>query len=322
MWSRIGLHASHELYPPSQLLRFIRYAAKVGFRAASCSDHFHPWSEQQAQSGFAWSWLGSALEATTLPFGVVCAPGQRYHPAIIAQAVSTLLEMYPGRFWIAVGSGEALNESITGEPWPAKPQRNERLRECVDIMRALWRGDTVTRRGLVKVQNATLYTRPAEPPLVIGAAMSPETAGWMGSWADGLITAGSKHDDVRKIIEAFCEAGGDGKPILLQAAVSYGANDRDAERAAYRHWRHSALELSQLADLPSPRAFDVASAYATPEDVASGLRCSADIKRHIEWIQGDFELGLTSVYVHNVGGNMEQFIDVFSEHILPVFQTS
>lgn len=251
MWLKIGFHASHELYPPGQLLQIVRYAAQAGFRAGSCSDHFHPWSEQQAQSGFAWSWLGSALEATTLPFGVVCAPGQRYHPAIIAQAVGTLLEMYPGRFWIAVGSGEALNESFTGEPWPAKPQRNERLRECVDIMRALWRGETVARCGLVKVQDATLYTRPTEPPLVIGAAKSPDTARWLGSWADGLITTGSKHDDIRRIVEAFREGGGDGKPTLLQAAVSYAANDRDAALAAYHNWHHAALELPQLADLPN-----------------------------------------------------------------------
>ena len=314
---RIGFHASHELYRPSHLLKLLRQAEQAGFGLASCSDHFHPWSERQGQSGFAWSWLGSALEANSLPLGVVCAPGQRYHPAVIAQAVATLLEMYPGRFWIAVGSGEALNESITGEAWPAKAQRNARLKECVDIMRALWRGETVTHQGLVNVREATLYTRPAEPPLVIGAAMTPETARWLATWADGLITAGADHASLAKTVEAFREGGGHAKPMFLQAAVSYGATDEEARLSAHRHWRHSALDLQQLADLPHPRAFDDASASATPEAVGERLRHSADLKRHLEWLRGDFELGFSAVYLHYVGGDIERFIDVFSEQVLP-----
>jgi coenzyme F420-dependent glucose-6-phosphate dehydrogenase len=122
-----GFHCSHEQHAPSALLRHARLAATAGFGAAMCSDHFHPWSERQGQSGFAWSWLGAALASTPLSFGTVCAPGQRYHPAVVAQAAATLAEMFPRRFWLAVGSGEALNESITGEPYPPKPQRNERL---------------------------------------------------------------------------------------------------------------------------------------------------------------------------------------------------
>jgi coenzyme F420-dependent glucose-6-phosphate dehydrogenase len=113
-----------------------------------CSDHFHPWNDDQGQSGFAWSWLGSALQATTLTMGTVCAPGQRYHPAVIAQAAATLAEMHPDRFWVALGSGQALNEHITGDRWPTKPERNERLLESAEIMRALWRGETVTHRDM------------------------------------------------------------------------------------------------------------------------------------------------------------------------------
>ena len=153
-----------------------------------CSDHFAPWSTRQGESGFAWSWLGAALQATSLSFGVVSAPGQRYHPAIIAQAAATLAQMYPGRFWMALGSGEALNEHITGERWPEKPVRNARLRECVDVMRALFAGETVTHRGLVRVDRARLWTLPETPPPLIGAAVSAATAAWVGGWADGLVT--------------------------------------------------------------------------------------------------------------------------------------
>jgi coenzyme F420-dependent glucose-6-phosphate dehydrogenase len=117
----VGYHASHEQHAPSRLRSHLVVAEQAGFTAGMCSDHFHPWSEQQGQSGFAWSWLGAALEATQLAMGVVNAPGQRYHPAIIAQAAAPLAEMYPERFWLAVGSGQDLNEHITGRLGPARP---------------------------------------------------------------------------------------------------------------------------------------------------------------------------------------------------------
>ncbi|HEX6419188.1 MAG TPA: LLM class flavin-dependent oxidoreductase, partial [Acidimicrobiales bacterium] len=123
----IGYHASHEQHPPSRLVADARHAEAAGFGAISSSDHFSPWSERQGESGFAWSWLGAAMQLTQVPFGVVNAPGQRYHPAIIAQAIATLGEMFPGRLWVAMGSGEASNEHITGERWPDKPTRNARL---------------------------------------------------------------------------------------------------------------------------------------------------------------------------------------------------
>src|SRR3954466_16012942 len=146
-----GIHASHEQIPPAELLAAVVAAERAGFDAAMCSDHFSPWSARQGQSGFAWSWLGAALQATDLSFGIVNAPGQRYHPAIIAQAIGTLGAMYPGRFWAALGTGEASNEHITGARWPRKDLRNARLRECVDIIRALLAGEEVTHPGLVTV---------------------------------------------------------------------------------------------------------------------------------------------------------------------------
>ena len=140
----VGFHASHEQAHPADLLRAVQHAEEVGFDAAMCSDHFAPWSERQGHSGFAWSWLGAALATTSLPFGVVNAPGQRYHPAIIAQASATLAAMFPGRFWVALGSGEAVNEHITGDRWPSKPERQARLLECVEVIRALHAGVEVT----------------------------------------------------------------------------------------------------------------------------------------------------------------------------------
>lgn len=258
----IGYHASHEQFRPGDLLRYVRLAEQAGFRAAMCSDHFHPWSERQGQSGFAWSWLGAALEATSLSFGVVNAPGQRYHPAIIAQAAATLADMFPGRFWIAVGSGQALNEHITGERWPSKAERNTRLYEAVTVIRALWSGETVSHAGAFHVDEATLYTRPATPPLVLGAAITPATAEWIGGWADAMITIVQPREQMQAVIERFRAGGGAGKPMYLQAQHSYAASEQ-APRGRAR----------AVADQPLLQQRAHRSAHALP--VRSGRRLCA-----------------------------------------------
>lgn len=283
-----------------------------------CSDHFHPWSDRQGESGFAWSWLGAALEATTLPFGVVNAPGQRYHPAIIAQAAATLAEMFPDRFWLAVGSGEALNEHITGERWPPKPERNARLRECVDVIRALWAGETVTHHGLVTVEEAKLYSLPQTPPLLVGAALTTETAEWMGGWADGLITIVGERGSMQEIIDAFHRGGGEGKPLYLQAQLCFARDEEDAVRTAWDQWRSPMFPSPVLADLRMPEQFDAACEYVRPEDVQKKMRISADPEQHLEWLEEDTKMGFVEINLHNVHREeQERFIDVFGERVLP-----
>jgi probable non-F420 flavinoid oxidoreductase len=312
----IGFHASHEQLPPSALLEHVKHAEAAGFEAAMCSDHFNPWLTREGESGFSWSWLGAAMQATRLSFGTVCAPGQRYHPAIIAQAAATLAEMFPGRFWVALGSGEALNECITGEVWPPKAQRNERLKEAADVIRALWAGETVNHAGHFTVREAKLYTRPNEPPLLIGAALTEETAGWMGGWVDGLITAGADHDGLKKLVNAFREGGGAGKPLWLQSAISFASTKEEALKAAHDQWRQAALSPKLLADLPTPQQFDSACQYVPPEVLLDKLRVSADLNEHWDWIEQDAELGFDRIYLHQVGRHMmSQFIDRFGERI-------
>ena len=313
----IGFHASHEQFPPSELLELVRAADQAGFSGAMCSDHFFPWTDAQGESGFAWSWLGAALQATSLSFGTVTAPGDRYHPAIIAQAAATLGEMYPDRFWFAAGSGEALNEHITGAVWPSKQQRNERLRECVDVMRALWNGETVTHRGLVDVVEARLYTRPARPIQVFIAAVTPATAEWAGSWADGLLTVSQPEETLRAVIEGFRRGGGDGKPMLLQAKVSFDRDDATALRRAHEQWRANIFSSDVLATLSMPAQFEAAGEFVRPEDVAERVRVSADPARHAAWIAEYAAMGFDAVYVHNVGTAQRPFIDAYAEHVLP-----
>ena len=310
----VGYHCSHEQHAPSELLRYVAAAEAAGFRAAMCSDHFAPWSLEQGHSGFAWSWLGAALQATRLSLGTVNAPGQRYHPAIIAQAAATLAEMYPGRFWLALGSGEALNEHITGGAWPDKRTRLARLRESVDIIRALLAGETVTHAGLVQVQDAKLYSRPLASPLILGAAISPSTARWVGGWADALITVARPKAELRKVVEHFREGGGAGKPMFLQAAISYEATEDEALTTAFQGWRTNVFSSSDFnSDTRLPEHFDAAARFVRPDDMRQAVRVSADPARHAAWLEDDRSLGFERVYVHHVGKNQARFIEAFAE---------
>lgn len=314
---KIGYHASHEQAAPSALLKHVQLAEQAGFQCAMCSDHLFPWNEKQGHSGFAWSWLGAALQATQLSYGVVNAPGYRYHPVIIAQAAATLAEMYPNRFWIAVGSGEAINEHITGESWPAKAERNARLRECVDVMRALWAGETVTHRGHVTVVEAKIYSLPESAPMVVGAAITPETAGWMGGWVDALITAGQPREKLQRLIEAFRSGGGEHKPILLQRKISYAPTHEMALHTAHEQWRTNIFKSGALAELRLPAQFEAVAKFVTPEDVAQHVRVSSDLNQHLDWIHEDVELGFDEIYLHNVNTRQTEFINEFGERVLP-----
>lgn len=315
---KIGYHASHEQFKPSELLTYVQLAERAGFELVLSSDHFHPWSERQGQSGFAWSWLGAAMQATpSLSYRIVNAPGQRYHPAIIAQAAATLAEMFPDRFWLTVGSGQALNEQITGDKWPCKSDRNERLKESVDMIRSLWTGETVTHRGLVCVEEAKLYSRPEVPPRIIGAAITAKTAEWLGSWADGLITTSSPPQQLKQVVEAFRRGGGAGKPMILKVQLSYAPDENRARQGAHDQWRNNIFKSVMLSDLKTPEQFDAAGEYVKPEELDKQVRISADPQQHIAWLQQDIELGFDELILHNVNREQEQFIHAFGEKVLP-----
>ncbi|WP_448623633.1 TIGR03885 family FMN-dependent LLM class oxidoreductase [Geodermatophilus sp. URMC 64] len=314
--SVIGFHASHEQVHPAQLLDAVRHAEQVGFTAAMCSDHFAPWNPAQRHSGFAWSWLGAALATTTLPFGAVNAPGQRYHPAIIAQAIATLDAMFPGRFWVALGSGEAMNEHITGDRWPRKEVRDARLRECVEVIRALLAGEEVSHEGLVTVDHARLWTLPEHLPQLIAPAVSVATARASADWADGLVTINQPHDKLREMLAAYRDAGGHGT-AALQLHLSYDPDEEQALATAFEQWRSGAIGPPLAWDLDSPESFDQATAHVRPEHIAEVVRVSSDLGRHAEWIAEYQELGFDAIYLHHVGVEQRGFLDAFGEHVLP-----
>ena len=256
-----------------------------------------------------------------MPFGVVSAPGQRYHPAILAQAISTVATMYEGRFWVALGSGEASNEHITGDPWPRKDVRNARLAECVAIIRALLDGEEVTHDGLVTVDRARLWSRPDVTPALIGPAVTEATAGWVASWADGLATINQPHDTLRKIIDAYRSAGGAG-PLILQVHLSVAATEEEAKAIAYDQWRSNVFPPPICWDLDSVEAFDTVAERVRPDDMAASVRISADPGQHAEWLQEYVDLGFDQIYLHHVGQHQDYFIDTFGERVLPQLRST
>jgi coenzyme F420-dependent glucose-6-phosphate dehydrogenase len=316
----IGYHASHEQFAPSDLVQLVRAAEAAGFDVAKSSDHFHPWSDRQGHSGFAWSWLGAAMQATSLPMGMISAPGYRYHPAILAQAAATIGEMFPGRLWLALGSGEAINEAITGEAWPDKRERNERLRECVDIIRALFAGKTVTHRGRVTVVETKLYSRPATPVPLFGAAVSEATAAWAAGWADGLLTTGGNADAVARVVNAFRDNGGAGKPVHIQHALSWAPSEEEALDNALDQWGPVSAagdtnwNVSRVAD------FDAIGALVTEDTIRQRVTVSADLGRHVERIAALMDLGVTAIHLHCVSRNQQEFVDAFGTKVLPALR--
>ncbi|MBF6592506.1 MAG: TIGR03557 family F420-dependent LLM class oxidoreductase, partial [Ktedonobacterales bacterium] len=172
----LGYAAMFEQFHPTDLLRWSKKAEEVGFGSIMASDHFHPWTPQQGQAAFVWAWLGAlGAQTSRVRFGPgVTAPGYRYHPAVLAQAAATLEAMFPGRFWLGLGAGEALNEHIVGDYWPEAPVRLARLEEAVEVIRKLFSGKVVKHHGEhFTLESAKLYTLPDTPPPLYIATSGP-----------------------------------------------------------------------------------------------------------------------------------------------------
>jgi coenzyme F420-dependent glucose-6-phosphate dehydrogenase len=312
-------HASHEQFAPSELIQLACLAEGVGFDAVFCSDHLQPWARIQGHSGHTWTWLGAALQATRhASFGTITVPGGwRYHPAVLAQMIATLGELFPGRLpWLAFGSGEALNEAALGMGWPAKDERHRRLEEGVRIVRDLLAGKTVTHQGQVAAQKARVWEQPATPPLLFGAAMSEQTAHWLGGWADGLLTLGRDLEGLERTIRAFRSGGGDGKPVHVKVDVAWGASTAIAEEEAHHHWRFTCLSGDIHHDLCTPEAFESASASVSRDDMHRHVLISSDPSAFTDHLTACQTLGASAIDIHHVGQDQRAFIRMFGSHVL------
>jgi probable non-F420 flavinoid oxidoreductase len=317
---RVGFHASHEQVSPRQLLADVQHAERAGFQMAMCSDHLAPWTTAQGHSGYAWSWLAAALATTDLELGCVSAPGQRYHPAVLAQKIATLGQMFPGRFWVALGSGEAANEHVTGERWPAKAERERRLDECVSIIRRLLDGEEVSHSGAVTVDRAKVWERADPRPRLIAPVVSVESATRVAAWAEGMVTLNQPHEVLRELVEAYRGAGGRG-PLALQVHLSWAPTQQQAEDIAVEQWRGNVVGAPLTWDVDMPAGFDAIAAHVPRSSVLTAVRASADLGQHVAWLREYAELGFEDLYLHHVGQEQAGFIDAFAGEVLPALVT-
>ena len=314
--TRFGYALSCEEHPPAALVRYGRRAEEAGFDFAMVSDHFHPWTDRQGNSAFVWAVLGALSQATERIFlgtGVTC-PTVRIHPAIVAQAAATTAAMAPGRFWLGVGTGEALNEHVLGDAWPSARVRREMLEEAVAVIRDLWRGEVTHHRGRhYTVDGARIYTLPEEPPPVYVAASGPRATALAARIGDGLVSL----VPAAETNERFDSAGGQGKPRIGQVEVCWAEDEEQAVRTAHEWWPQTALggELTQV--LPMPAHFEQAVATVRSEDVAEKVACGPDPGVHARAVQEFVDAGYDHVYVHQVGPGQEQFLSFYAREVLP-----
>jgi coenzyme F420-dependent glucose-6-phosphate dehydrogenase len=321
----LGYAAMFEQFAPTDMLRWSQMAEDAGFGSIMASDHFHPWTPQQGQSAFAWAWMG-ALGASTrrVRFGPgVTAPGFRYHPAILAQASATLAAMFPNRFWLGIGAGEALNEHVVGRYWPEAPTRLALLEEAVEVIHRLFTGKVVKYRGeQVTVESARLYTLPATPPPIYIATSGPLNAERTGRIADGIITVGAPDEKIRTLLDRFArgarEAGKnpDDMTRIIQLHVSWAESREAAVEQAVREWPNGGMAFPK-ADIRNPEDFEAMARLVRPEHFEGRVFISPDLEEHAAHIQHFIDLGFDEVYVHNVGRNQDAFIQGYARGVLP-----
>jgi coenzyme F420-dependent glucose-6-phosphate dehydrogenase len=312
----LGYALSSEEHTPNDLVAAARRAEETGFTFALISDHYHPWVDAQGQSPFVWSVIGGIAQVTEklrLGTGVTC-PTIRIHPAIVAQAGATSQVMMEGRFFLGVGTGEELNEHVTGSPWPGPQKRLEMLEEAVEVLRLLWEGGYQSHYGKhYTVEQARIYTLPDEPPPIAIAAAQPQAAELAGRAGDALV--GVSPDS--EIVEKFEQAGGNGKPRYAQVTVCYAESEAEAKKTAREIWPNGGLEGPLGQELAIPAHYEAAAELLSEDDVAETVICGPDPERHLEAIREHEGAGYTHVYVHQVGRDQESFFRFYADEILP-----
>ncbi len=313
----LGYQLSSEEHPAPDLVGYARRAEEAGFSYAVISDHFHPWLHRQGQSPFAWSVLGAIAQVTKrLRVGTaVTAPIRRTPPLLVAHAAATVTTLMPGRFFLGVGTGENLNEHVTGEWWPPSETRREMLEEAVEVMRELWAGGTVEHFGRhYTVDNARIYSRPLEPPAIVVAAGGKTGAELAGRIGDGLIGT----EPSEELVQAFEEAGGKGKPRYAQIDVCVSDDVAEARRVAHAQWAApAAIPPRLLAKLRVAADFQAVADLVTEEQVCEKVVCGADPDEHLAKIEEFSAAGFDHVHVHQVGADQETFFRFYERDVLP-----
>ena len=291
------------------------------------SEHFHPWTPQQGQSAFAWSFMGALGTRTSLPFGTaVTCPGFRYHPAVIAHAAATLGAMYPGRFYLGLGAGEALNEHVVGGVWPEIGIRSAMMFESIEIINKLFtrQGRQAQGRVLHARERPAVHHRPEEQRVpVYVATAGPVNAKKTGKFADGMITVGAADEKIGMLWDKFEEGASEaGKDVTIVAEAAPDPRLLGADRRGGDRERVSASGRTAACPSPSrtsrtPRTSRRWRRWSRPEDFKNRVLMTSDLEAHTKHIQHYVDMGFDEVHLHNVGRNQAEFIETFGREVLP-----
>jgi len=322
--AHVGYATMLEQFDPVEATQLTVLAEQAGFRGAMVADHFQPWVPAQGNASFVWNVLTAIGERTNgdMGPGVTC-PSFRFHPAMVAQASATLAAMYPDRHWLGLGSGEALNEHIVGGYWPEANERLSRMWEAIEIIQKLFTGKDVRHRGLFfHLETARLWSMPASPPPIYVATAGPITAKRAGKQVDGIITPGATLEKIGGLFDRFDaggkEAGRDpGSQVkILQLHLSWAPTDEEALANAMREWPNGGMKFPK-GDIRSPHEFEQMAKLVRPEDFEGRMLISSDPDAHRAEIQRFLDTGVDRVYLHNVGRNQAEWMDVFGRDVLP-----
>ncbi|HEY3955237.1 MAG TPA: TIGR03557 family F420-dependent LLM class oxidoreductase [Streptosporangiaceae bacterium] len=318
--TQFGYTAMCEQTPVRQLVGDLVAAEEAGFDFSVMSDHYFPWIEDQGHSGYAWSILGAAAQAThRLPLMTfVTCPSFRYHPAVVAQKAATMGVLSGGRFTLGLGAGENLNEHVIGSGWPSARMRQERLSEAVEIIRRLMSGDYVSFSGRhYSVERAKLYDLP-DTPVPIGIAVSgPGSVRLAAEHADCMIST----EPEASLIERFEQAGGSGKPKYGQVPLCYDRDENAARARAVKLWRWAVPGWHVMSELPEPRSFEAAAATVTEDDIGELVPSGPDTGRHVQAVQKFIDAGFTHVALVGVGaGQQDEFLSWAAGELLPALR--
>ena len=322
--SKIGYAAMLEQFGPQEIVDFSVAAERAGMSGIMAADHFQPWVPEQGNAPFVWNVMTLLAEKTKgdIGPGVTC-PGWRMHPATVAQASATLAAMYPGRHWLGLGSGEALNEHVVGGYWPEVGDRIARMFEAIEIIRKLFTGKEVKHAGRwYQLESTRLWTLPAELPPIYVATAGPITAKKTGELCDGIITVGAADEKIQTVFEKFAEgarAAGknpDAMPKILQLHLSWAPTDEEALKSAMREWPNGGMKFPKQ-DIRNPADFQQMAKLVRPEDFAGRMLISSDLTAHQKTIQRYLDMGFDKIYLHNVGRNQAEWAEAFGREVLP-----
>ena len=321
--AQVGYAAMLEQFHPNEVLDLSVAAERAGFQGVMAADHFQPWTPAQGNAAFVWNVLAVLGERTAGDFGPgVSCPSFRHHPATIAQAAATLAAMYPGRHWLGLGSGEALNEHVVGGYWPEAPERLSRMWEAIDVIQKLFSGKDVRHSGtFFRLETSRLWTLDEPPPIFVATA-GPVTAKRAGRTVDGVITPGAPLEKVAGLLARFDEgareAGRDPATMvkILQLHLSWAETDEQAAANALADWPNGGMRFAKQ-DIRSPFDFEQMAQLVRIEDFEGRMLISSDPEQHREAIQKFLDLGINRIYLHNVGRNQREWIEEFGREVLP-----